>query len=167
METFYDRRTDRTFITQTAHPVVASVVLAVAVAFVVLCVAMPFIETDPGGWLWLLEAMCIAFVIFLLRLSVQEFTEIAATFDAVSRTLTVSRTQPWGRTKQTCRYEEIIDVARRKSTLIAPDASGYIWNASLYSLEMTLVSGRRIRLRANTEAECDDAVRQVYRLIRA
>jgi len=167
MHTFHDRRTDRTFVTQPAQPVVASFVLALAIAWVALCVAMPFIEKDPGGWLWLLEAMSIAFVIFLLRLSLQAFTEIVATFDAASRTLTVDRMRPWGRKEQTFRYGDIVDVASRKSTLIGPDASGFIWVASLHRLEITLASGRRVWLRANTQAERDDAVRQIRSLIRA
>jgi hypothetical protein len=165
MKTFHDRRTGRTVVTQEAHPVVASVVLAGAIGFVALCVAMPFIEKDPGGWLWLLEAMCIAFVGFLLRMSVQTFTEIVAAFDGNSRTVTVSRTRPWRHAEQIVRYEDVVEVASRTRTIIAPDASWFIWVARFHSLVITLADGRRIRLQGDEEAECDEAARQINRLI--
>jgi hypothetical protein len=163
METFHDRRTDRLFLTEPAHPVAAIVILSFAVMFSALGVALPWLETERG-WRWLFAAVCIVLVVVLLRLSVRAFTEMVATFDGRSRTLTVTRTQPWRRTEQAFRFEDVVAVGCRESTAL--DAVDYvIWFRTDYSLEITLAGDRRMRLRANGKAECDDAVRQVRHLM--
>src|SRR5437588_13025051 len=100
MQIFYDQRTDRTFFTQPTQLVVGSVLLALALLFVALCIAMPWIERDPGWWLWVLEAVAVGFVLFLLWVAVEPFTETVVTFDGKNRTLTVDRTQPWRHTAE-------------------------------------------------------------------
>src|SRR5262249_38554105 len=154
MDTFYDRRADRLFVTEAAHPVAAWAILACAAVFVALCVAMPFMEKERG-WLLLLEAMCIAFVAFLLFYCMRTFTEVVATFDGKGRSLTVTRTQPWRRTEQIFRFEDIVSVDTVEyASLDGLDYPiGFRWS---YRLEITLGDDRPIPLRATDQTESDD-----------
>ena len=62
--------------------------------------------------------------------------------------------------------EDVVDVDMRDRRLISPDLSGYIWIARFPSLLITLADGRRIRLRAHTQAEADEAWGEARRLLR-
>src|SRR5262245_2727197 len=160
MDIYHDRRTDRLFITEPAHPIVAAViVVALEALFGALCVAMPWIEAERG-WLWLFEVVCIMFAAILLRLAVRAFTEVVATCDGPNRTLTIVRTQPWRRTEETIGYADVVAVAtRRRIVLDAVDQ--FIWFSSRYDLEITLADDRKIAFSADNEKQSDDAVRLV------
>jgi len=159
MDIYHDRRTDRLFITEPAHPIVAAVIVALAALFGALCVAMPWIEAERG-WLWLFEVVCIMFAAILLRLAVRAFTEAVATCDGPNRTLTIVRTQPWRRTEETIGYADVVAVAtRRRIVLDAVDQ--FIWFSSRYDLEITLADDRKIAFSADNEKQSDDAVRLV------
>jgi hypothetical protein len=165
MHIWHDRETDRTFITQPAHPVAAGLILALALMFAALCLYMPFIERETG-WLWFFEAVCIGVAVFLMRMCLEAFTEIDLIFESGTRTLTVRRTRPWQRTDEAHPYRDIVGIDTRKSTLVAPDPGLYIWVARSYFLEIALAGRRRIRLRADSEAECESAYGQAWQLIR-
>ena len=122
-------------------------------AFAGLTVATPYLEKEREWWFWFLLTLCVGFAAFLLRMFLEAFTEIVLTFDGRSRTLTVDRTRPWRKTNQVFRFEDIVDAADRQSTIIAPDASLYVWVARSWWLDITLSSNRRIRLRADSQAE--------------
>src|SRR5262245_11080326 len=125
MDTFYDRRTDRLFVTEPAHPVVAGVIVACALAFVAAAMVIPFIETERWG-LWLGEALCIAVAVYFLRLAVRACTEVVATCDGPNRTLTIVRTQPWRRTEETIGYADVVAVATRKR-IVLDAVDQFIW----------------------------------------
>jgi hypothetical protein len=163
MQTYHDRGLDRTFVTQPRHPVVGSLLLVMALVFGGLAVAMPYMEKEREWWFWFLLALCLGAAAFLLRMFLEAFTEIVLTFDGRSRTLTVGYTRPWRKTTQTFRFEDIVDVADRRTTIIAPDASLYVWVARSWWLDITLADNRRIRLRADNAAEQHDACGQIYR----
>ena len=165
MQTYHDRATDRTFVTQPQHPVVGSFLLVMAVGFAGLALAMTYVEKEREWWFWFLLSLCVGFAAFLLRMFLEAFTEIVLTFDGKSRTLTVGRTRPWRKMNQIFRFEDIIEVVGRRSTIIAPDASLYVWIARSWWFDITLSGNCRIRLRADSEAEQQDAWSQVYRLL--
>jgi hypothetical protein len=165
MHTWHDSSTDRTFITQPAHPVAAGLILALALVFLALCVLTPFIERETF-WLWFFAVACIGMAVFLLRMCLEAFTELVLIFDPGSRTLTVQRTRPWRRSEHAYPYQDIVDIVSRRSTLVAPDPGLYISVARSYFLEITLSASRRIRLRADGEAECERAASEAWRLIR-
>jgi hypothetical protein len=166
MQTYHDRDIDRTFVTQPEHPVVGSLLLVMALVFGGLAIAMPYMEKEREWWFFLL-ALCLGFAAFLLRMFLEAFTEIVLAFDGRSRTLTVGHTRPWRKTKETFRFEDIVDVAGRRTTIIAPDASLYVWVARSWWLDITLADSRRIRLRADSAAEQHDAWGQIYRQLHA
>jgi hypothetical protein len=165
MDTFYDRKADRLFVTEPAHPVIASAILAFAVVWAVLCGALPSMETERV-WLLLFEAVCVAMTVFLLWAALKTFTEVVVTFDGPGRTLSIVRTRPWRRTEENFGFADIVAVDTRRR--LVPDAIGnFIWFAVKYSLEITLAGDRRISLSANGETESDDTVRQAGQLIGA
>ncbi len=167
MHTFCNRRTARVWVTQPAHRFGASVMLALAI----LCASVVAIPLrDPDWVLWLFAAGGIALAVYCWWWSVLAFTEVVARFDGESRALTVTRTQPWRHREETFPYQEIVAADVRGSTGLDGAGSGdflLLWPKTSYSLEMTLAGGRRIRLRADGEAECYDALREVRALLRA
>jgi len=159
MDTFYDRRTDRLFVTDPAHPVAAGLIVACALGFVAVAVAIPFIETERWAR-WLGETLCIAVAVYFMHLAVRACTEVVATCDGQARTLTVVRTHPWRRTEETIGYADVVAVATRKRIVL--DAVGhFIWFTSRYDLEIALADDRKITFSADSEKQSDDAVRLV------
>jgi len=159
MDTFYDRRADRLFVTEPAHPVVAGIIVACALAFVAVAVVIPFIETERWA-LYLGVLVCIAVATYFLRLAVRACTEVLATCDGQARTLTVVRTQPWRRMEETIGYADVVAVATRKR-IVLDAVDQFIWFTSRYDLEITLADDRKITLSADNENQSDDAVRLV------
>jgi hypothetical protein len=164
MDTYYDRTTHRTFVTEPAHPVVAWVIVALAVCSVALPIVIPPRDTPTA---LVVGGVCLAaFAAFLLWMAARAFTEVVATFDGKARSLTVTRTRPWQRTEQTFPYEDIIGVAARENlALNSIDHISWVFLVSFrkdYKLEIMLTGGRDIRLRADGETESDEAVKQIH-----
>jgi hypothetical protein len=163
MQTYHDREADCTFVTQLQHPFVGSLLLVMAVVVAGLAIATPYLEKEREWWFWFLLSLTVGFAAFLLRMCLEAFTEIVLIFDGRSRTLTVDSARPWRKMSQNFRFADIIDVAGRSSTIIAPDASLYVWVARSWWFDITLSGNRRIRLRADSEAEQQEAWNQVRR----
>lgn len=164
MHTFHDRRTECLWITQGAHGFLASLALVFGLLFASFA-AIPLWDPDPI--LWLIVAVGVAAGIYLLRWSALMFTEVVAKFDGDSRALTLSRRQLWRYREMTFPYRDVVAVEVRESTGF--NGSGavdfpFIWPTTCYGLEIEIADGRRIKLRAENEAECHDAARQVMSL---
>jgi hypothetical protein len=100
--------------------------------------------------------------IYLLRHSLLVVTEIAARFDGGARTLTIQRSRPWRKTSQSVGFGDIADIATRERGQLN------VRRAMLrfyHGLEITLIGRHSVWMTANGRAECDEAARQLARLV--
>ena len=155
MQFFHDRKADRITMIQEAHPIVA---WAVIVPFA-LVVAFGGVHTwmDEGLAFKLFGLSFFGMAAFLAWLAVFALTEMVATFDGKTRTLTIRRTRPWGESSKAIPFAEIFDVVI---------ADFWVIEHIEYRVDILLAGERKVRLRSNGEKEIEAALVDVRRLVR-
>lgn len=155
MQFFHDRKADRITMVQEAHPIVG---WAIVVPFA-LVAAFGGVHAwmDEGLAFKLFGLFFFGIAVFMAWLAVLALTEMVATFDGKTRTLTIRRTRPWGESSKAIPFAEIFDVVTSDFWFIE-----YIE----HRVDILLAGERKVRLRSNGEKEIESALVDVRSLIR-
>ena len=156
MNIFHDRKNDRILVVQVGYPIVAwAAVFPFGVFF---AGAGIYAWMEDGDFVSkLLVLICFASAAAFFWMTPWAATEIVATFDGKTRTLSIARKRPWGTSHEVVSFDDVFDVVT---------ASFMLLDSRENRVDILLSGERRVRLRSTGAKEIENALVDVRALMR-
>jgi hypothetical protein len=161
---FHDRRGDRMILRQPNSLIAAAVIGVFSFAVLVFLLVMA-LRDGSAGLFWFVLVLCLGMAALFAWLIAKVATDVVATFDGGTRTVTIRRIAPWRTQTETLAFDDVYVEAQERSQLIWYGGINFS-SRRYYGIAISLPRERTLWLSPAPETECYDMARQVMTLIR-